>query len=384
LSDSATDKVVQPGSTIGIFGSGQLGKMMAVVAKQMGYRVHVFSPENDTPAGQVADLEIVSAYEDLDAVEKFAQGVDVITLEFENIPVAALAAAAKFVDVFPGNRALEIPQHRSKEKNFVRDNGISTCEFEIVRSLDELKQACMSIMPGVLKTVTGGYDGKGQFVIRSTEDIETAWAELKTDEAILEELIEFQYEFSVIGARSSNGRFAAFPAFRNDHRNQILDVSVSPAGLSDELESKAGAVVELVMQELGAVGVLCVEFFYRDGEILVNEIAPRPHNSGHLTIEGHTTSQFEQHIRAVCGLPLGCTQQIKPAAMANLLGDVWDDGEPRWAAALAFAGTELHLYGKHEPARARKMGHVTTLAATVEQAKQIALEARSALQAPTH
>jgi 5-(carboxyamino)imidazole ribonucleotide synthase len=223
LSDSATDKVVQPGSTIGIFGSGQLGKMMAVVAKQMGYRVHVFSPENDTPAGQVADLEIVSAYEDLDAVEKFAQGVDVITLEFENIPVAALAAAAKFVDVFPGNRALEIPQHRSKEKNFVRDNGISTCEFEIVRSLDELKQACMSIMPGVLKTVTGGYDGKGQFVIRSTEDIETAWAELKTDEAILEELIEFQYEFSVIGARSSNGRFAAFPAFRNDHRNQILE-----------------------------------------------------------------------------------------------------------------------------------------------------------------
>jgi 5-(carboxyamino)imidazole ribonucleotide synthase len=379
LSNSATDQLVLPGSTIGIFGSGQLGKMMSVAAKRMGYRVHIFSPENDTPAGQVSDLEIVSPYLDLDAVEKFAQAVDVITLEFENIPVATLKAAAKFVNVFPGNKALEIPQHRSKEKTFIRDNGISTCEFSIVRSLDELKQACQTILPGVLKTVTGGYDGKGQYVIRSAEDIESAWAELKTDEAILEELINFQYEFSVIGARSSNGQFAAFPAFRNDHRNQILDVSVSPAGLSKELETKAGQIVDRVMRELDAVGVLCVEFFYRDGEILVNEIAPRPHNSGHLTIEAHTTSQFEQHIRAVCGLPLGSTEQLKPAAMANLLGDAWHSGDPNWPAVFASPATELHLYGKHTPAQSRKMGHISAIAATVDQAKQLALDARDAL-----
>lgn len=374
-----TDKLVLPGSTIGIFGSGQLGKMMGVAAKRMGYRVHIFSPEHDTPAGQVSDLEIVAPYEDLIAVEKFAQGVDVITLEFENIPVATLDAAAKFVNVFPGNKALEIPQHRSKEKNFIRDNGIATCDFSIVRSLDELKQACQTIMPGVLKTVTGGYDGKGQYVIRSAADIELAWAELKTDHAILEELIKFQYEFSVIGARSSNGQFAAFPAFRNDHRNQILDVSVSPAGLSEELETQAGRVVDQVMRELDAVGVLCVEFFYRDGEILVNEIAPRPHNSGHLTIEGHATNQFEQHIRAVCGLPLGSTEQLKPAAMANLLGDIWDGGVPNWPAAFASPATELHLYGKHTPAKSRKMGHISAIANTVDQAKQLVLNAREAL-----
>lgn len=380
MSDSAIDNILLPGSVIGIFGSGQLGKMMAVAAKRMGYRVHVFSPERDTPAGQVADLEIVSPYQDLVAVKEFAQGVDVITLEFENIPVAALAAAAEFVNVFPGSKALEIPQHRSKEKNFVRDQGIPTCEFSIVRSLEELKQACLSIMPGVLKTVTGGYDGKGQYVIRCAADIDIAWAELNTDEAILEELINFQYEFSVIGARSSNGQFAAFPAFRNDHRNQILDVSVSPAGLSEELEAKGGRVVERVMQELDAVGVLCVEFFYRDGEILVNEIAPRPHNSGHLTIEGHTTSQFEQHIRAVCGLPLGSTEQLKPAAMANLLGDTWDGGEPNWPAVFGFPATELHLYGKHTPAQSRKMGHISGIADTVEEAKRRVLDARDALQ----
>lgn len=370
---------VQPGSTIGIFGSGQLGKMMTTAAKQLGYRVHVFSPASDTPAGQVADREIQAAYEDLDAVEQFAKSVDVITLEFENIPVAALAAAGKHVQVYPGDQALAIPQNRSLEKNFLRDNDIPTCEFRIVKSLDELKTAAEQIMPGVLKTTSGGYDGKGQFVIREPADVETAWAELKTDEAILEEFIEFQYEFSVIGARSANGQFAAYPSFRNDHHNQILDVSVSPSGLEASLDSQATQVVQGIMEALNAVGVLCVEFFYRDGQILVNELAPRPHNSGHLTIEGHATSQFEQHVRAVCGLPLGTTAQVAPAAMVNLLGDVWNDGQPDWSACLALPGVALHLYGKQKPVAARKMGHITAVADTVEEARRLAIAARDSL-----
>ncbi len=370
---------VLPGSTIGIFGSGQLGKMMTTAAKLMGYRVHVFSPDASTPAGQVADREFQAAYEDVEAVEEFAKSVDVITLEFENIPVAALAAAGKHVKVYPGDQALAIPQNRSLEKNFLRDHDIPTCEFRIVRTLDELKAAGQQIMPGVLKTTSGGYDGKGQYVIRSADDIETAWAELKTDEAILEEFIEFQYEFSVIGARSANGQFAAYRSFRNDHRNQILDVSISPSGLEASLDAQATEVVQGIMEGLNAVGVLCVEFFYRDGQILVNEMAPRPHNSGHLTIEGHATSQFEQHLRAVCGLPLGATAQVAPAAMVNLLGDCWSGGEPNWQACLELPGVSLHLYGKEKPAAARKMGHITAVADTVEEARRLAVAARDSL-----
>ena len=352
---------------------------MTTAAKQLGYRVHIFSPDSDTPAGQVADREIQAAYEDLDAVKQFAKSVDVITLEFENIPVAALAAAGKHVQVYPGDQALAIPQNRSLEKNFLKDNDIPTCEFRVVRSLEELQAAGQQIMPGVLKTVKGGYDGKGQFVIRETADIETAWATLKTDEAILEEFIEFQYEFSVIGARSANGEFAAYPSFRNDHHNQILDVSISPSGLEESLDAQGTQVVQTIMEAWNAVGVLCVEFFYRDGQILVNEMAPRPHNSGHLTIEGHATSQFEQHVRAVCGLPLGTTAQVTPAAMANLLGDVWENGEPNWSACLALPGIALHLYGKDKPVTARKMGHITAVADTIEEARRLAIAARESL-----
>ena len=379
MNDQSNLPPVLPGSTIGIFGSGQLGKMMTTAAKQLGYRVHVFSPGTDTPAGQVADREFQAAYEDVDAVEQFAKSVNVITLEFENIPVAALAAASNHVKVYPGDQALAIPQNRSLEKNFLRDNGIPTCEFQIVRSLEELKAASQQIMPGVLKTTSGGYDGKGQFVIRDPADVETAWAELKTDEAILEEFIEFQYEFSVIGARSANGQFAAYPSFRNDHQNQILDVSISPSGLEPSLDAQATQVVQGVMEGLNAVGVLCVEFFYRDGQILVNEMAPRPHNSGHLTIEGHATSQFEQHVRAVCGLPLGTTAQVTPAAMVNLLGDCWSGGQPDWSACLGLPGVALHLYGKEKPAPARKMGHITVVAETIEEARRLAITARDSL-----
>ena len=368
-----------PGSTIGIFGSGQLGKMTAMAAKQMGYRVHIFSPEIDSPAGQVADVEIQGAYDDLAAVESFAKAVDVITLEFENIPKQTLEAAGIHAPVCPNTKTLKTSQHRITEKTFLLEQGIPTCQFEVVRSLEELQSACAKIMPGLLKTATDGYDGKGQAVIKSSEDIESAWESIATGEAILEEWINYDFEFSVVAARNADGQFAAFKSIRNEHAEQILDISTSPSGLPEATEQAAEKVVAKIMEELQTVGVLCVEFFYRGGDILVNEMAPRPHNSGHLTIEAHVTSQFAQHVRSVCNLELGSIRQHTPAAMANLLGDIWDGGEPRWQEALSVPDVQLHLYGKDGPKSKRKMGHLTAVSDSVTSAQEKAVTARQVL-----
>jgi 5-(carboxyamino)imidazole ribonucleotide synthase len=371
--------VVPPGATIGILGSGQLGKMMAVAAKEMGYRVHVFSPDKDTPAGQVADIEIQASYTDLAAIEQFAKAVDVVTLEFENIPADALKVAGEHAPVQPNVKPLWTTQNRSREKTFLRDLGIPTARFQTVHSLEELKSACEQIMPGVVKTTENGYDGKGQAFIRDVADIEDAWSRLNCGEAILEELIDFDYEFSVVAARNGSGEVAAYPSIRNEHANHILEVSISPSGISSAAETRSIEIIESIMNELGYVGICCVEFFYRDGEVLVNEIAPRPHNSGHITIEGHVTSQFEQHVRAVCGLPLGSTEQIKPIALANLLGDHWESGPPAWQHALAMANVKLHLYGKEQARVGRKMGHLTATADTTDEARTQVLAARASL-----
>ena len=368
-----------PGSTIGIFGSGQLGKMTAMAAKQMGYRVVVFSPERDTPAGQVADLEIQGAYDDLDAVEMFAKQVDVITLEFENIPLQTLEAANVHAPVCPSAKTLRTTQHRVTEKTFLFEQGIPTCQFEVVRTLEELQAACTKIMPGLLKTASDGYDGKGQAVIKSPQDIQSAWESVATKEAILEEWIDYDFEFSVVAARNADGQFAAFKSIRNEHAQQILDVSTSPSGLTEATEQAAEQVVAQIMQSLETVGVLCVEFFYRDGEILVNEMAPRPHNSGHLTIEAHVTSQFAQHVRSICNLELGSTDQHSPAAMANLLGDLWSAAEPRWHEALSVAEVSLHLYGKAAPKSKRKMGHLTAISDTAQGAREKVIASRQRL-----
>ena len=379
VSDRASD-VILPGATIGILGSGQLGKMIAVVAKRLGYRVHVFSPDHDTPAGQVADLEIQADYSDLVAVEEFAKRADVVTLEFENIPTQALETASRHTPVHPGVKTLWTTQNRGREKSFLCENDIPTCRFQIVHSLAELNTACESIFPGVLKTTEQGYDGKGQRFIHSREEINRAWNQLNCEEAILEKLIDFDFEFSVVAARSNSGEVAAFPTSRNEHHNHILDVSISPSGLDPQTEKQATDIACQIMTQLGSVGVLCVEFFRgHDGQILVNEIAPRPHNSGHLTIEANATCQFEQHIRAVCGLPLGSTERIKPAAMANLLGDAWSDGEPHWDHALKLANTKLHLYGKAAAKPGRKMGHLTAVADSAETAREQVTSARRAL-----
>ena len=380
---AAEDRTIAPGSTIGILGSGQLGKMTAMAAKHMGYHVHVFSPDRNTPAGQVADVEIQASYTDLAAVESFAKQVDVVTLEFENVPTETLAAVEKHTNVHPGIKTLQTTQNRGLEKGFLIDQGIPTCKFQVVRSLEELREAAGKLLPAILKTTSMGYDGKGQFVLRDIADVETAWETLQTEEAILEEFVDYDFEFSVIAARNVDGQFAAYPTIRNEHENQILDLSFSPSGLDDALNTRGIEIAARIMRELGTVGVLCVEFFCRGEEVLVNEMAPRPHNSGHLTIEAHATSQFEQQVRAVCGLPLGSTEQIKPAAMANLLGQHWEQGTPQWNRALAMSNVKLHLYCKEAAKANRKMGHMVALAESSSAASTQILAARESLNIET-
>ena len=374
-------RVVLPGATIGVLGSGQLGRMMAIAARRMGYRIHTFSPGEDTPTGQVADLEITADYEDLEAIRTFAKGVHVITFEFENVPTEAAAAAAEIVPVRPSGAALHVTQQRAREKAFLADHGIPTTPCAAVRTLDELAVALGGIgVPAIVKTAAFGYDGKGQHRIQSIEDAERVWSLIGHQEAVVERMVDFSHELSVVAARGLDGAFAHFGATENTHENHILDLSVSPARVPGAVAAEAVSIAHAIMEQLEYVGVLCVEFFLtRDGQLLVNEIAPRPHNSGHLTFDACLTSQFEQQVRAVCGLPLGSTAQMRPAAMVNLLGDLWMDGEPDWSSALAIPDVKLHLYGKPGPRVGRKMGHLTALADTVDEAMEKAVMARDLL-----
>jgi 5-(carboxyamino)imidazole ribonucleotide synthase len=374
--------LISPGATVGVLGSGQLGRMFAIAARRMGYRVHTLSPDDDTPTGQVADREVKAAYDDLDAVRDFARGVSVVTFEFENVSAAAAEAAAGHAPVRPAGAVLHTTQNRLREKGFLRRAGFPVAPFAAVRSSGELARAVEEIgTPAVLKTAGWGYDGKGQAKIAAPGEAAAAWASLGTDEAILEAFVDFEREVSVVGARGLDGAFVHFGVIANDHRNHILDVSVAPAPVSARVERDAVEIARGILEALEVVGVLCVEMFLtRDGGLLVNELAPRPHNSGHLTFDACVTSQFEQQLRAICGLPLGATEQLRPAAMANLLGDLWRDGEPDWAAACAFPEVKLHLYGKAAPRPGRKMGHLTALADDPEEARRIVLQAREALQ----
>jgi 5-(carboxyamino)imidazole ribonucleotide synthase len=357
--------------------------MFAMAARRLGYRVHTLAPEDDTPTGQIADLEINASYDDLDAVTRFASGVDVVTFEFENVPAAAAAAAEQHAIVRPNGRALHVAQHRAREKTFVANLGVPVTPFAAVGSDAELAAAIRRIgVPSVLKTAAFGYDGKGQIAIHREADAASAWEALGRREAILEAFIDLEREISVIAARGVDGSWVPFDAVQNTHRRHILDVSISPAPVSRELAAQAAAATRAVMEALDYVGLLCIEFFVtRDGRLLVNEIAPRPHNSGHLTFDACRTSQFEQQVRAVCGLPLGSPEMLQPAAMANLLGDIWEAGEPDWGGVLAFPSVKLHLYGKSSARPGRKMGHLTALAPTVEMAQADVLRAREALEA---
>ena len=371
-----------PGATIGLMGSGQLGRMFALAARHMGYRIHVFSPETDTPAGQVADREVSGAYEDEAAVREFAAKLDLLTFEFENIPRQTIDWCAAECEVRPAGSILHTAQNRLREKDFLFEAGIPVAPYRAVRTADELREALASIKtPAILKSAAFGYDGKGQRRIESSDRPEEIWAERPGDELILEGAIDFDKEVSVIVARGPEGEMATFPVCENLHRNHILDITVVPARVTAAVERSAAELGRAIAEQLELIGLLAVEMFLQlDGTLLVNELAPRPHNSGHWTIEGCATSQFEQHVRAVCGLPLGSTQILRPTAMANLLGDEWRAGEPDWVAALNNPDVHLHLYGKRQPRPRRKMGHLSALADSADAAIAAVSKAREALQ----
>lgn len=373
-------RTVLPGATIGVLGSGQLGRMFAISARRLGYRVHTLSPDTDTPTGQIADLEVSASYDDLDAIRDFASHVDVVTFEFENVPAATAEAAAECAPVRPSGEVLHVAQHRLREKTYLARHGFPVAPHAAVSSLPELREALAKLgAPAILKSAGFGYDGKGQVSIADAAEAGAAWEQLG-QEAVLERRIDFECELSVVAVRGRDGQFAHYEPVRNHHVSGILDLTVAPAAISPATAAEAVRIAREVLDQMDVTGVLCVEFFLtRDGKLLINELAPRPHNSGHFTIDACVTSQFEQQLRAVCGLPLGDTTAYGPAAMVNLLGELWEDGEPDWAAACAHPQAKLHLYGKLEPRPGRKMGHITAVAHSVQEAESRALAARRAL-----
>jgi 5-(carboxyamino)imidazole ribonucleotide synthase len=374
---------VLPGSTVGVLGSGQLGRMFAIAARRMGYRVHTYSPDSDTPTGQVSDEEHTGSYDDLDKVRQFASNVQVVTFEFENVPAATAAAAAECAPVRPAGNVLHTTQQRIREKTFLSRNGLPVTPYRVIDTFEDLRVAIAELgCPAILKTAGFGYDGKGQYRINSPAEAATAWSAIGECEAVLEAYVPFAKEVSVVAARSIHGAFAHYGVVENEHSRHILDLTVAPAGVSQKVQQQAEEIARVVLEKLDVIGVLCVEFFVtHDDELLINELAPRPHNSGHFTFDASVTSQFEQQLRAVCGLPLGSTELLRPAAMANLLGDLWTSGEPDWDSAAAFPSVKIHLYGKTEARPGRKMGHLTAMAATAGEAASQALAARAALTA---
>jgi 5-(carboxyamino)imidazole ribonucleotide synthase len=381
--------VVAPGKTIGILGGGQLGRMFAIAARRMGYRVHALDPAADCPTGQVADVEWSAPYDDVVTAVKFAASVDVVTFEFENIPYETLQRVAEIVPVHPAPLVLDTTRHRLREKTFLHTHGFAVAPFRAVQSVEELGSAVTALgMPCILKTATFGYDGKGQTRIESHHDVEGAWRALGQPMGVLEGLVPFALELSVIVARTRKGAVVPFPVCENLHTKHILDVTVAPARITEATRAAAVDLAIAVAKSLDLVGVLAVELFVVDdgtptGKLIVNELAPRPHNSGHFSIDACVTSQFEQQLRAVCGLPLGDTAQVRPAAMANLLGELWGSRAPGadldWAAALSIPGVKLHLYGKNDARPGRKMGHLTAIADDAETARARVIAARAAL-----
>lgn len=372
--------MIVPGQTLGILGGGQLGRMIAIAAKQMGYRVAVLSSEVDSPATQVSDDATIGAYDDPDIAHKWAASVDAVTVEFENIQTPVLEAAAERTVVAPEPQLLHIAQHRGREKQALQRVGVPVAPFMIIDSAADLERALGQLqLPLVIKTAAWGYDGKGQRMVSTAEEARAAMQELD-GQLVAEQRIDFAYEASTIVARSADGQTVIYPPIENLHRNHILDVSLCPTLRHASLADRCAEIGRAVAEGLQLHGILCIELFVMDdGDVLVNEIAPRPHNSGHLTIEAFSCNQFEMTVRAVCGLPLVQPVQRRPAAMANLLGDLWRDDVPGWHSALRQPETSLHLYGKHSPKPGRKMGHLTSLADSVELARQRVTEARAAL-----
>ncbi|MGH9201701.1 MAG: 5-(carboxyamino)imidazole ribonucleotide synthase [Vicinamibacterales bacterium] len=374
-------EVIRPGAALGVLGGGPLGRMFAIAARRMGYRVHTFSPEEDTPTGQVADVEVTASYDDVDALRAFAGQVAVVTFEFEHVPTEAVDAVEALAPVRPSVVALHTTQLRTREKTFLADRGFPTAPFAPAATLDELSDAVALIgTPAIVKTAAFGYDGKGQHVIKTAADVEAIWAAIGHQEAVVEKLVSLQTELSVIAARGLDGHIVEYPVFENRRHNHILDLATAPALVPRAIAEQAFEITRAVLEELRYVGVLCIEFFLDShGQLMVNGLVPRPHNSGHLTFDAAVTSQFEQQVRAICGLPLGSTELLRPAAMVNLMGDLWMNGEPDWAAACRVSDVKLHLYGKSSPQRGSKMGHLTAMGRSVQEAESRVIAARGAL-----
>jgi 5-(carboxyamino)imidazole ribonucleotide synthase len=374
--------VILPGATVGVLGGGQLGRMFTLRARTMGYRVIVLDPDPQSPAGAVADAQIRTAYDDLAGLDELRRACAAVTTEFENVPAVALEQLAGATIVRPPVHAVATAQDRIAEKTFFVDHGLATATFRPVRSASELTTALRHIRtPALLKTSRLGYDGKGQRLVRNETEARQAFEALGSVPCVLEERVDLDSELSVILARGADGTHAVFPVAENRHQNGILDTSVVPARVPDSRAQEARALAVAVAEAMQYVGVLAIELFVtKGGELLANEMAPRPHNTGHYTLDACSVDQFELQLRTLCQLPLVEPWLLSPVTMINLLGDLWEGGEPRWEEALRRPGVRLHLYGKAEARPGRKMGHLNCLAATADQALALALESRDALR----
>jgi 5-(carboxyamino)imidazole ribonucleotide synthase len=368
---------VLPPAWLGMLGGGQLGRFFVIAARQMGYRVAVLDPERESPAGAMADRHIAAAYDDHAALDELAARCVAVTTEFENVPAASLAYLARRVRVAPSSDCVAVAQDRIREKETLRQLGFPVGPYADIRRKEDLARP--ELYPAILKTARLGYDGKGQAVVGSPEDAERAWAGFERAPCVLEQRLALEREVSVVVARGPEGECRAFPVAENRHRHGILDVSIVPARIDAALARAAQSMARRLAAGLDYAGVLGVEFFVVKGALLVNEIAPRPHNSGHYTLDACATSQFEQQVRALCGLPLGDERLLSPATMVNLLGELWSGGEPAWDQVLAQPGAKLHLYGKQAARPGRKMGHVTVLDAGAAASLEAALALRGTL-----
>ena len=385
-SEAKPPTIIRPGGLLAILGGGQLGRKTAMAARTMGYHVRVMDPEQNCPASYVVDESIVGRWDDVDAARRLATGADAVTLEIEQIGVDALEQVARIAPLRPGVEPIRIIQDKTLQKAWLADAGFPVGPFRVVRGVAELQDAVAALEGRVfLKVGRGGYDGRGQARIgldstATEESVAAAWRSIGARPAVAEQALDLDFEISVMAARSPSGEVRSYPAARNHHENQILSWSVLPAGIPAELGLRAEALAAAIIAKLGIEGLLCVELFVtRQGGLLVNELAPRPHNSYHQSERGCVTSQFEQMVRAVCNLPLGSTDLITPAAIVNLLGEVWLKGDPDFAAALAVPGVRLHLYEKHQPRVGRKMGHLSAIGITAGEALDRVLEAKRRL-----
>jgi len=369
------------GKTIGVLGGGQLGRMLAQAVKRLGGRIHVYEPQAKCPAGAVADREVNAAYEDIAALSAFARECDTVTYEFENVPAAPLRAIEGLTKLRPHWRVLETTQNRSREKNWLKQNGFPHARFAEVAAGGDLAAGIRGVgVPCVVKTADFGYDGKGQLKVMAEADVAAAVKRFTGQPVVIEQFVDFACEVSAVVARSAGGEVAVFPVAENIHTNHILDFSIVPARVAPGILAAAEAMAREVAARIELVGVLGVELFVtKAGGVLINELAPRTHNSGHYTLDACLTSQFEQQARAICGLPLGPVALTSPVVMVNLLGDLWAKGEPRWDILPSHPQARLHLYGKAEARVGRKMGHLTVLAAGVEEALALARQLKTQL-----